>query len=129
MWARIRNGYLAAGRLVGGAVGVLGFLAVWIYVISRFGLVFGGALGWIPGAIVGAVLSVLLRWLWLPVALVIALVFSAPAWDKSGVVQRTSARAEVYVVRAAKATERVVRRAAKWTQDEARREGLTKPAR
>ena len=127
MLARIRKFYLLVGRGVGGILGVLAFIATWVFCIARFGLVFGIGLGWIPAAIVGMVLSVLVAWLWLPLLLLAAFVITAPSWDKGGVVNKATARATVYAVRGWEATEAVIKKAAAWTRNEARREGLTKP--
>jgi hypothetical protein len=127
MLARMRKFYMVVGGGVGGVLGVLVFLATWIYCVARFGLVFGIALGWIPGAIVGVVLSLLVTWLWLPLVLLAAFVITAPSWDKAGVVKRATARTTVYAVKGWAKTEAVVRKAATWTRDEARREGLIKP--
>jgi len=127
MLARIGKFYMVVGRGVGGGVGILVFLATWVFCIARFGLVFGASLGWIPGVIIGGLLSVVVNWLWLPMVLLMAFVVSAPYWDKAGVVEKATARTTVVVVRAWAKTEAKIRDMAAWTQNEAEREGLTKP--
>ena len=117
---------MVVGRGAGGVLGVLAFIATWIYCIREFGLVFGGALGWVPAAIVGMVLSVVVAWLWLPLVLLVVFVVTAPAWDKGGAVHKATVRSGAFAVRTLKRGEAMVRKAAIWTRDEARREGLTK---
>lgn len=42
-----------------GLVGIVVFLAGWVYAIATYGFLVGVALGWIPAAIVGVVSAVL----------------------------------------------------------------------
>jgi hypothetical protein len=127
MLARIGRTYLAVGRGAGGVLGVLAFIATWIFFIARFGLVFGGSLGWIPAAIVGMVLSAVVAWLWLPLVAVAIVMLSAPAWDRSGVVEKATQSSVAAAVRGWAWTEATIRKAAAWTRDEAAREGLARP--
>jgi hypothetical protein len=129
MLARIGKLYRSFGLGVGGLVGILAFLAIWIFLIARFGLVFGTALGWIPAALGAMVVSVAVSWLWLPLVLAMALVVAAPAWDKGGLVKTATTRASAYTVRGWTKTEAWIRHAAGWTKTQAQREGLIKPER
>ena len=123
-FARLRDGYMTVGRGIGGLLGIVAFLATWMFLIARFGLMFGVALGWIPAAIVAMLVSVLLNMLWGPLVLLLLVVLTAPSWDKSGVVHRNTVRAATATAHAWQVTEAAIRKAAIWTRDEARREGL-----
>jgi hypothetical protein len=124
MWLRIRKYYFVIGRALGGLIGVVAFLAAWMFLISRFGLIFGVALGWIPAAVIALIASVFARYAWGPLALVAAFILTAPLWDKHHDVPRITARAEAYAARQLKWADHTIQRGAKWTRQEARKEGL-----
>jgi len=127
MWLRIRKYYFAVGRVLGALAGVVTFLLAWIFLISRFGLIFGVGLGWIPAGIVALIVSLFVRYVWGPLALIAAFVLTAPLWDKRHDVPRLTARAEAYAARQLKWADHTIQRGAKWTRQEARKEGLIKP--
>lgn len=56
-------GYLAIGRVFGGMLGLVAFVAEWIDVTSELGLALGIFLGWIPAAIVGSLVAGLATYL------------------------------------------------------------------
>ena len=64
--------YGVTGSVMGFLGGAIAFIAIWIAAVGSVGWVIGIALGWIP-AYLGAFASFfLLRYLWLPAALLIA---------------------------------------------------------
>lgn len=48
-----------AYQIVGGLVGLLVFIAGYIYAIVEYGFLLGGSLGWIPALIVAAISAML----------------------------------------------------------------------
>jgi len=96
--ARLRSAAHSAGRLylriggtAGGVLGVVAFVAVWALCIANFGLVFGVALGWIPGVVIALPVSIAVRLGWAPLLVAIALLATAPRWDHDGHVRRATA--------------------------------------
>ena len=83
--------YLRVGGAAGGLLGVVAFVVVWALCIANFGLVFGVALGWIPGVVLALPVSIVVRLAWAPILIAIALLATAPRWDHDGHVRRATA--------------------------------------
>jgi len=73
-------GYLAIGRVFGGVLGLVAFVAEWIDVASQAGLVVGVFLGWIPAAIVGSLVGGLTTYLWPLIAIIVGLEILSALW-------------------------------------------------
>lgn len=63
--------YWAAGDVIGVIGAVICFISIYIAAIASVGWVLGVALGWIPAYLGAALCGVLLRFLWLPVLLIV----------------------------------------------------------
>lgn len=63
--------YWATGDVIAGIGAVICFISIYIAAVSSVGWVVGIALGWIPAYLGAALCGLLLRFLWLPLLLVI----------------------------------------------------------
>lgn len=62
------TGYMRVGWGLGGLSGIVVFLGGWIYCVATYGFLLGGALGWIPAGIAAAIATVIVAFLWGPIA-------------------------------------------------------------
>ena len=65
--------YARVGYVIGGIVGLLLFVGLWIYCIATYGFLSGVGLGWLPAAIVAVIIGLLLRFLWGPLLFLVAI--------------------------------------------------------
>jgi hypothetical protein len=65
--------YLGIGAGLGGLIGFATFVGAYIYCIATYGFIFGFGLGWIPSGIVALIVSQVVRFLWGPIILLVAL--------------------------------------------------------
>jgi hypothetical protein len=66
--------YLGIGAGLGGFIGFVTFIGAYIYCIATYGFILGFGLGWIPSIIAAIIVSQVVRFLWGPIILLVALV-------------------------------------------------------
>ena len=74
--------YARIGHWVGIIVAILTFVITWVASSSENGFL-GFALGWLPGTILAVITYIIMRYLWGPIAVLIAIVSLWAWWDST----------------------------------------------